>query len=278
MRKEKRRIGISCLFLGILLLAYTQAFAGWETGAKVGFDSNIDRSVNNGKSDGYLTAYLSLLKNPSGESRVDWTLAATLEGTAFAKISDLDYASLTLAPGLTFIPHRAWTINLSPFFQGKAVVDSDQSAIAFGGKLSLRQQISKDVYIGEYYIYQDSRANVDTYSFTENSIGAFLGVNWTRAFFTEIGYEFSRGDSFRTISTTSTAVSAIGKGKNRRYSTAFQEDVIREQVDRQAIGLSAGIDWTKSLFSHVAYTFTTIRGDSGTATSHSGFFGIGYRF
>ena len=278
MRNGIRSIGIGCFSLGILLVAHTQAFAGWETGAKVGFDSNIDRAVNNGKSDSYLTAYLSLLKNPSGESRVDWTLAATLEGTALARISDLDYASLTLAPGLTFIPHRAWTINLSPFVQGKAVLDSDQSAMAFGGKLSLRQQIGKTVYMGEYYIYQDSRANVDTYSFTENSIGAFLGVNWTRSFFTEIGYEFSRGDSFRTIGTTSTAVSAIGRGKNRRYSTAFQEDVIREQVDRQAIGLSAGIDWTKSLFSHVAYTFTTTRGDSGTAISNSGFIGIGYRF
>jgi hypothetical protein len=278
MRNEKRRRGFVCFFLGVLLLTCTQASADWETGAKVGFDSNVDRSVDNGKSDGYLTGYLSFLKNASGESRVDWTLATTLEGTAFAKNSDLDYASLTLAPGLTFIPHRAWTINLSPFVQGKAVVDNDQSAIAFGGKLSLRQQIGKDVYMGEYYIYQDSRANVDTYSFTENAIGAFLGVNWTRAFFTEIGYEFSRGDSFRTISTTSTTGSPAGRGKNRGYSTTFQKDIFREQVDRQAIGLSAGIDWTKSLFSHVVYTFTTTRGDSGTSTSHAGFVGIGYRF
>lgn len=276
MRKEKRSIVIFCLFPGILLFGYTQALADWEAGAVLGFDTNIDRTVNNGRSDSYLTTYLSFLKDPSGESRVDWTLAATFEGTAFAKIGDLNYASLTLAPGLSFIPHRAWTISLSPFVQGKAVVDNDESAIAFGGKLSLSQQISKDVYIGEYYIYEDSRANNDTNSFTEHAMGAFLGLNWTRRFFTEIGYEFSHGDFFRTVSTTPTTVS--DGERYGRYSTAFEEIVIPEQVDQHTIGLSTGIDWTESLFSHLTYTFTTIRGDSGTSTSHAGSVGIGYRF
>lgn len=272
----KRRFGFGCLFCGIILLASVQAFAGWETGAKVGFDTNVDRAVDGGTGDTYLTAYLSLLKDPSGEARVDWTLLATLEGTMFAKINDLNYAALTIAPGLTFIPHRNFTVNISPFIQAKAVKDSDQTALAFGGKLSLRQQIRKDIYAGQYYTYKDSRADVDTYSYVENAFGAFLGVNWTRAFFSEISYEFSHGDSYRTISTTSTLAS--GRGRNRRYSTAFGTDVIRDKIDQHSFGINAGIDWTKTISTQVSYSFAIIKGDLGSSDSHAGFIGIGYRF
>jgi hypothetical protein len=276
VKNKKKSIAIACLFLAILFLSHPQAFAGWETGAKAGFDSNVNRSLNDEKSDTFFSGYLSFSREATGESRLDWNLAASLEGTLFSSLADLNYGMVSLAPGVTFFFHPGWSISLSPLAQAKAVKDSDQSAVAFGGKLGLKQQIRNNLYTGQYYIYKDSRANVDTYSFTENIFGLFLGVNWTRAFFTELGYEFSRGDSYRTISTTSTAVS--GRGKYRRYSTTFSSDVIREDVDQHSFGLSAGIDWTKSLFSHLSYTYTTTKGDIGTSTSHAAFVGIGHRF
>lgn len=276
MRNEKRSTGFGCLFLGLILLAHTQALAGWETGVKAGFDSNVNRAINNEKSDSYLSAYASFIREPGGESRIEWTVLASLEGTAYAGLNDLNYGMVTFSPGVTFFPHPDWSINLSPFIQAKAVKDTDQSAVALGGKLSLKQQIRHNLYTGQYYIYRDSRANVDTYSFTENTFGLFLGVNWTRAFFTEFGYEFSRGDSYRSISTTTTTIS--GRGKNRRFSTTFGSDVIREDVEHHAFGINAGIDWSKSFFSHLSYIYTTIKGDLGTSISHAGFIGIGYRF
>ncbi len=217
--KVKRTFFLLFLFSGLSLPIGSAAYGGWETGAKAGFDTNVNRAVNDGKSDGFLSGYLSYFKGASGESRLDWTLAATLEGTGFARLDELDYAQLTLAPGLTFVPYVNWTVTIAPFVQGKAVKDNDQSAFAFGGKLSLRQQINRYLYTGQYYIYRDSRADVDTYSFQENSIGAYLGVNWTRSLFSEIGYEFSYGDSFRTISTATPVVS--GRGRNRRFSDRF---------------------------------------------------------
>jgi hypothetical protein len=276
MRNKTKSIGIGCLFMGMFFLAYPQAFAGWETGVKAGFDSNINRSLSDEKSDAYLSGYLFFVREASGKSRLDWNLSASLEGSLFASLADLNYGGISLAPGITFFPHPVWSINIAPFVQAKAVQDSDQSAIAFGGKLGFKQQIRDNLYTGQYYIYKDSRANTDTYSFTENLFGLFLGVNWTRALFTEFGYEFSRGDSFRTIPTTSTALS--GRGRNRRYSTTFGSDVIREDVNQHAFGINAGIDWTKSFYSHLSYTYTTIKGDLGTSTSHAGFIGMGYRF
>jgi hypothetical protein len=103
---------VFCLFAFLLA---SRASAEWETGAKIGFDSNIDRAIDNEQSDTYLSASLSFLRGPSGESRIDWTLAATLEGSFFFRLTDLSYGALTLAPGITLIPHRVWTINLPLF-------------------------------------------------------------------------------------------------------------------------------------------------------------------
>ena len=269
-------VGIACILFAIILFGGMNAFAAWETGAAAGFDSNVDRSVNGGENDTYLTANASLIWEPSGESRLSWFGAATLQGTSFAKNSDLNYAVISISPGATYFPHTFWRVNISPFLEAKAVNDSDQSALAFGGQVSMRLQIGKDFYTGQYYIYKDSRADVETYSYTEHVIGVFLGFNWTEAFFIEAGYEFSRGDSFRTVSTRSTMASR--RGKHIIYSEAFGTDVIREEVDQNAFGVSAGIDWSKSLFSYIAYTYTTINGDLGSSTSHAGSIGIGYRF
>ena len=265
-------------FLTIILFlsGAMNAFASWETGTVAGFDSNIDRSVNGGESDKYLTAYASLIWEPSGESRIGWSGAASLEGTFYSSNSDLNYAIASISPGVTYYPHAFWRLNIAPFFEAKVVNDSDQSALAYGGQLSMTQQIGKDFYTGQYYIFKDSQADVKTYSFTEHVFGVFLGVNFTKAFFGEIGYELSRGDSFRTVSTTITTAS--GKGKHLRYSEAYGNYVIREDVDQNTILVSAGIDLNKSLFSRIGYTFTSIRGDLGSSTSHAGFLGIGYRF
>lgn len=273
------RIAIAALCVLVVLVTCVHAAAEWETGSKLGFDSNVDRAIDGRRSDSYLSAYLSFSREPGGESRTEWILSTTMEGAVFARFRDLDYLLLTAAPGIQFIPHRTWTIQVSPLVQLKGVKDSDQSSLTFGGRLSMKEQLTKDVYAGQYCIYRDSEAQEEVYSFTENALGAFLGMNWTRAFFTEISYEYSYGDSFQAIGSTSTAILAgHGRGKQRRFSTALDSEIIKEKVDRHSIGISAGIDWTKSLFSLASYTYTTMRGDVGTSASHGGFIGLGYRF
>lgn len=252
------------------------AHAGWEMGSGIGFDSNIDRSVNGGEGDTYLTAYISLIREPSYESRLDWYGAVSLEAAAYADNSDLNYGMIDISPGLIYFPHALWSIEMSPFFEASVVNDSDQSARALGAQINLNQQIREGLYTGQYYVYRDSRADVETYSFTEHVIGVFLGVDWTKTFFSEVGYEYARGDSFRTITTTSIVLS--GRGRNRTYSQAFGAEVISEDVDQNAVGFTAGYEWDKSLFSYVGYTFSTIKGDLGSSDSHAGILGIGHRF
>jgi hypothetical protein len=277
-----RAAGLPMLAAGMLLMAAGFAVAGWEAGTKLGFDSNVGRSIHGGKSDAYLLAYGGFSREPSGESRGDWVFSAVAEGAAFASVTDLDYAAITLSPGLAYFPHAGWTITIAPILQAKTVKDSDQSAVAFGGKIGLRERLGEKAYLAEHYAYRDSRATSDIFSYKEHAVGALLGVNWTPVLSSEIGYEFSRGDSFLSVGTstaTSGGTGGFGGGMMPgMFSSAFGSDVVKERVDRHAIGASIGYAWTRSIFSVAGYTVTVLRGDVGSSISNAGFAGVGYRF
>lgn len=285
-------MNIKILSLGLSVLAllfFTGiSHAGWEIGAKAGYDSNVDRAVDNGRGDTIFTGYALYFHDAAPSSQIDWTLTVAVEGNAYAKISDLNYGMGTIAPGITYAFSPVWSVNLSPFVQAKGVSDSDQSAWAFGGKVNLRQQWRNDFYTGQYYTYTDSRASVDTYSYTENAVGVIIGANWTTSFMTEATYEFSQGDTFCVINTTTTTATTTailnGKGYRRYNSSAFNETsvfnetVVQDKVNRHVIGFNANYNFTKSLFVALGYTFAVASGDLGTSTLHYGWGGLGYRF
>ena len=275
----ERKTNIAGFMIGFLLAMSLPVHAAWETGGKVGFDSNVDRAINGGSSDTYLGGYLQYAREATGETRLGWTLSASLEGNAVIKNHELTNARFTLAPGVAFFPYLTWSINFSPFVQGTAVADTDQSALAFGTKVSLKQPIGKKIYLGEYYVYTDSRANEEVYSYSENALGIYLGVNWARTLFTEVGYEFSHGDSFQTLGTkTMTSMGGNGQGKQHRYSSTFSTEVFKEKVDRRIIGFMAVMEIVPALYSNFSYTYATLKGDLGTSIVHTGFIGLSYHF
>ena len=262
-----------------LVLAASLACAGWEAGAKAGFDTNLSRSIDDGDGSGYLSAYGSYWKGHAAETRLDWTMGFTVQGAVYPSLSEVDYVAAMLSPGVAYILRPGWTAALTPFLQGKAVKDSEQSAWAFGGRVDFSQKFVSGIYLGEYYVYTDSRANEDVYSYTENTLGLYIGMRWTPKIFTEAGYEFSRGDSFFSTKVPAPPAGGGGPGRGRGgYSSAFGAEVFKETVDGHALSVSAGIDWTPSWFSTVNYTYRTWDGDSGSANDSSGYAGIGYRF
>ena len=280
------------VFAAMALLSPGNVSAGWETGAKAGFETNINRSVVDGESDTYLLGYGAYLRRGDGEHRLDWTFSAVLEGVAYAKADGMDYGSVSLAPGAIYVVRPGWTVNVSPFLQTKTVRDTDQSSWAFGARADLRQEFMEKLYLGEFFSYIDSRAHVDTYSYREVATGALFGVNWTSSTFTEIGYRYSHGDSFLSVGTiSSSSVGSAGGGAGSggggpgfqggtapRFSSTFGNDVVKDLVDTHSVEISAGIDWTRSLFSVANFAWQATRGDVGTARSRSGYAGIGYRF
>lgn len=284
MRKPQdtsRYLTIAVFAIALLLAATPQAMGTeWDFGAKLGYESNVNRSLDDTQADTIFTAYAAYDRSLSGESRVDWTLRAALSGSAYASESDLNQVTGTIAPGISVFLSPVWSLNVSPFLRGKAVSDSEQSAIAYGVRATLSQRWNTKVYTGQYYSYTNSNADEDVYSYYENAIGILAGINWTPAFFTEIGYEYAHGDSFVTTKSPITAASIPGSGRGYSYgySPAFNALVIKETVDRHSLGINAGYDFTKALFAILGYTYMSESGDLGSLDNHSAFMGLGYRF
>ncbi len=254
--------------------------AEWEIGAKIGYDSNVNQSLDDEQDDTVFTAYVVYDRSPSGESRVDWTIRASLAASAYANENGLSHVTGTISPGISVFLNPVWSLNVSPFLRGKAVDDSDQSAVAFGVQAILSQKWSTRFSTGQYYRYTDSNADEDVYSYDENAVGVLAGVNWTPAFFTEVGYEFSHGDSFVTSRASSTAASMHGRGRGHRYgySTAFDALVVRDTVDRHSYSITVGYDVTKAFSAALGYTYSRESGDLGSLDNHSAVIGLGYRF
>jgi hypothetical protein len=276
----RKKIFILYLVASMAMGFSYDAQAEWEIGARSAYDSNVNRAVNDGDGDFLLTVYVDYSRQPSGETRMDWTFRTLVEGTAYADYSDLNYAAATISPGISIAINPQWSLNISPFIQAKGVSDSDQSAVAYGARASLKQQWNKKIYTGQYYIYTDSNSNDDVYSYSEHAVGVFVGVKWTPAFFTEVGYEFSHGDSFRTVGTSTimNTQTGRGRGKHYEYSESYNADVYSETVDRNAISVNVGYDFTTSFFALLGYTYNREKGDFDTLTYHTGFLGLGYRF
>lgn len=270
---RKKTIGI---LAGLFLACSLPALGGWETGAKIGFDTNVDRAEDGGEGDGFLAAYAAYLRPPSGERRYGFTLSASLEGAAFFDFTDLNYAALTASPGIVYFPRWWMTVSVAPFVRAKGVRDSDQSAVSFGGKIALRERIGRNLFLGQHYRYTDNRADADTFSFTEHAVGISLGGNLWKKIHAEAGYEFARGETFRTVA--STAVFPSGGGMRRMFSDAFDSDVVRDDVDRHTFSVSAEAPLSSSAFVQAGYALSAYDGDLSSFTAHSGYAGAGYRF
>lgn len=275
------RIAVSISLFGLSLSGSGQAYAGWDAGVKAGLGTNVSRSISgNGQSDGFLSAYAGFGRQPSGDHRQDWFFTTVGEGTVHTDIPDLDSISATVSPGWIISLQPSWAFSVSPFLQVKSVRDGNQSAVAVGGRIQLKQRLQYDLTLGEYYAYTDSHAHADVFSYGEHVLGLTLGKTFGSKVSGEVGYEYGRGDSFRSVGDSASAggIAGTGGGMSHMFSSAFGSEVFRERVTRHSVGVSAEYDWTQSLFSSAGYTYTARQGESGSTSSHDGFAGIGYRF
>jgi len=289
--KMGRFLMIPLLAMAVFCAAISSSWgAEWDFGAKLGYESNVNRSLDDEKADTIFSAYAAYDRSPSGETRLDWTLRSTLSGSAYATEEDFNSVMAAVAPGISLFLNPIWRLNVSPFLRGKAVDDSEQSAIAWGLRATLTQKWQTRFYTGQFYNYTDSNADEDVYSYSENAIGVFVGVNWTPKFFTEIGYEYAHGDSFVSFQDSPKKGSGSGQGQSQGqgqgqgqgqsygFPSAFNALVIKDTVDRNSFGINAGYRLNQSLVAVFEYTYMNESGSIGSVDNHSAFIGLECRF
>jgi len=289
--KTGRCLMIPLLAMAVFCAAISSSWgAEWDFGAKLGYESNVNRSLDDEKADTIFSAYAAYDRSPSGETRLDWTLRSTLSGSAYATEEDFNSVMAAVAPGISLFLNPIWRLNVSPFLRGKAVDDSEQSAIAWGLRATLTQKWQTRFYTGQFYNYTDSNADEDVYSYSENAVGVFVGVNWTPKFFTEIGYEYAHGDSFVSFQDSPKKGSGSGQGQSQGqgqgqgqgqsygFPSAFNALVIKDTVDRNSFGINAGYRLNQSLVAVFEYTYMNESGSIGSVDNHSAFIGLECRF
>jgi len=303
--KTGRCLMIPLLAMAVFCAAISSSWgAEWDFGAKLGYESNVNRSLDDEKADTIFSAYAAYDRSPSGETRLDWTLRSTLSGSAYATEEDFNSVMAAVAPGISLFLNPIWRLNVSPFLRGKAVADSEQSAIAWGLRATLSQKWQTRFYTGQFYNYTDSNADEDVYSYSENAVGVFVGVNWTPKFFTEIGYEYAHGDSFVSFRDSPKKGSGSGQGQGQGqgqgpgqsqgqrqgqgqgqgqgqsygFPSAFNALVIKDTVDRNSFGINAGYRLNQSLVAVFEYTYMNESGSIGSVDNHSAFIGLECRF
>jgi hypothetical protein len=267
------------------------AYAGWEATSALGLDSNVNRAVTGATSDWYFWGRLGHAWEARGRSLFRPVFEAALDGTVWAEHPDLSAVQGTLSPGVGASFRNGWSLVLAPFLRVQAVRDSDQSSGAFGARLGFSQPLSPRFSLGEYYLVTRNEARESAFSYTEHALGVLLAAAWTRAFSTELSYEFAWGDSFvssREPELQTAAKAAPGRGRGSQSSgtpltanlpvaTTAGAVVIREDVHRHTFGLVAGLELRASLTALAGYTLNREDTSIGTIESHSVFVGLSYR-
>lgn len=270
------RTNRAMLLAGWFLACAAPALAGWETAGKIGFDTNVTRAVDGGEGDAFLAGYAAYLREPSGEKRHGFTFAGSVEGGVFFDFRDLSYAAVTVEPGIVYFPRWWATLSAAPFLRGRSVADSDQSSVSFGGKISLRERVRPNLFLGQYYRFTENRAGATAFTYTEHAWGVSLGGNLSGKVHAAAGYEFAVGETFRSLA--SAATFSTGSGRHRMFSGAFGSDVVREDVDRHTFSLSVETMLSPSAFAQAGYAFSAYDGELSSFDSHSAYAGAGYRF
>lgn len=279
LRRKHHTFVYSILVCLCFILISFSAKADWETGVRFGYDSNIDRTLTDEISSSFESAYMSFTRVGSSESRLNLFFTTVMEGTVYNRTRDLNSGDISFMPGFYYIPHRLISITVSPFFQARAATDGDRNAVGFGGKIALREQLHRDIYLSQYFLYRKHEASSDIYSYDEKSAGLAIGATLTSRFNAEIAYEYSTSDSYRVISFVNNhgnGGGGPGPGPGPRHSPEGLST--KETVDRHAVGINLNFAISKALFSFANFTYMMINGRSDDSSAYFGNVGLGYKF
>ena len=155
MRSRRATVAVA---VAVIAWSVSLAGASWEASVRGVADSNVTRSVREETADTFLGGTLGYSRDRSGEGRLVLTVATTVDGAPYGTLTELSYVSLSLAPGIVYVPFAGWTVVVSPWLQGKMFEGDDQSAVVWGARVEVRQLFGAGFFLSEQDTYTDSQA------------------------------------------------------------------------------------------------------------------------
>jgi hypothetical protein len=215
MRFKPLPAAISTAILACALAALAgsaQAEVTFNAGARLSDDNNVNGSPDkptkaNQIGDNYLTLSASAVYyTPLDTAQTRYFIGQVgAFSSAYNKFNNLDGTMLLASAGLWQQLSPTWSGQVTGRGFTRNTKQTDRDSNGFGATLEIKKQLSPTVWVKGVADYEDSKANLDTYSYTGETYGVNLGYLPRKDTFINIGYSHNNRDFKSTAPFNSTS-------------------------------------------------------------------------
>lgn len=178
-----------------------QAEVTFNAGARLSHDNNVNGSPDtptkaNQRSDSYLTLSASAVYfTPLDAAQTRYFIGQVgAMSSAYNAYNNLDSAMLVASAGLWQQLSPTWSGQVTGRGFTRDTRQNDRDSNGFGATLEIKNQLSQTVWVKGVADYEDSKANLGTFSYTGNTWGVNLGYLPLKDTFVNLGYSHNNRD------------------------------------------------------------------------------------
>jgi len=172
-----------------------------NAGARLSHDNNVNGSPDtpskdNQRSDYYLslsTAAVYFTPLDAAQTRYFIGQIGALSST-YNQFDNLDSSALVTSAGLYQQLSPTWSGQITGRGFIRNTKQDDRDSDGLGGTLEIKKQLSQTLWIKGVVDYEDSKANLTTFSYTGKTYGVNLGYLPLKDTFVNLGYSYSKRD------------------------------------------------------------------------------------
>lgn len=266
------RVSLMCA-LAVLQVAPAAAEAASRLDVRAGYDTDPEGLPHQSSGDAWAALAVGDTRVRETGGPLSLSLDLALGVTAYARLTDLDRVFLVATPALDYVLTPAVAVRLALIVEGQVVSDGDQSAIAWGGNLRLRERLARSVDLAEYVSYRDQSARAAEYSGTKSAVGVFLRVFLGERWLVGAGAEYAHGDFFASDAqglASSGMHAGTERSQNARQAAVpgVDGELVAEDEDRLTGALALYYTWSDTLSTGLEYTYAHVADSDGTDGQH----------
>lgn len=195
-----------------VLAGPAQAEVTLNAGARVSHDNNVNGSPDtptkaNQRGDNYLSLNASAVYyTPLDAAQTRYFIGqAGVMSSTYNTFTTLNNSGLVATAGLYQQLSPTWSGQVTGRGFTRSTRQTERDSDGYGVTLELKKQLSQAVWVKAVADYEDSKANLTTYSYTGNTWGVNLGYLPLQDTFVNLGYSHNKRDFKSTAPFNSTS-------------------------------------------------------------------------
>lgn len=184
-----------------LLVGSAHAEVTLNAGARLSHDNNVNGSPDtptkaNQRGDNYLSLNASAVYfTPLDAAKTRYFIGQVgAMSSAYNAFTSLNNSGLVATAGLYQQLSSTWSGQVTGRGFTRYTRQTERDSDGYGGTLELKKQLSQTVWVKAVADYEDSKANLTTYSYTGNTWGVNLGYLPLQDTFVNLGYSHNKRD------------------------------------------------------------------------------------